>query len=195
MDTHRAEFTGTLVRRLRVLGAAVAALAALGPAMSCTPLVHADSDLGGGCVITADNPAATLDALRFHCTPDQQATLYRDAPVGDVPAGATSGWVISPADMQWWAPLLWIGKTFRTGPDGGTLVNRLTPLGIEGWPGLIHRGASLRDRQPAWIIDYTPITAPQIVDEIREVAPGVWFGYSLRQDPGGAATLLSYALT
>ncbi|MFI1916979.1 hypothetical protein [Nocardia sp. NPDC020380] len=158
------------------------------------PIAQADDDYGGGCVLYTNNIAATVDSLRFRCDPGQQDALFRDAPRGDVPVGTMDGWVISPRDMQSWTPAVWIGKSFYTGPNGGYLLNRVTPAGIEAWPANVYSGPSVLDGQPAWILDYAPSPSPQLIDEIREITPGVWFGYSYQRGPGGYAYQLSFAL-
>ncbi|MFC8047632.1 hypothetical protein [Nocardia sp. NPDC057353] len=142
---------------------------------------HADSgitDYGGGCVLNAGNRAATIDALRFRCTPEQQDLLFHAAAPGAVPRGVTDGWMVRPGYLQGITPAFWIGKTFATGPDGGPLTNRITGLDIAGWPADIYRGTALLDGRPAWVLNYAPSPTPQVHDEVREVSPGVWFGYS-----------------
>ncbi|MFC8531425.1 hypothetical protein [Nocardia sp. NPDC057227] len=164
--------------RKSVLTIAASALALL---FACAGPAQADSgvtDYGGGCVLDSGNRAATIDALRLRCTPDQQDLLFHEAAPGAAPRGVTSGWVVRPGYVQGIAPAFWIGKTFATGPDGGPLTNRVTGLDIAAWPANIHRGTALLDGRPAWVLDYTPSPTPQVHDEVREVAPGVWFGYS-----------------
>lgn len=190
MRTSREIFRNALVVCLASTG--FGAAIAFAPAV--LPLAQADADYGGGCVISGDR-AATIDSLRFRCTPQQQDALYRDAPRGNVPMGVKNGWVASPHDMQSWAPALWIGKTFYTGPDGGYLLNRVTGAGIEAWPADVFSGPSLVDGGPAWALDYRPSPTPQLYDEIREVTPGVWFGFSWQRGGGAPALLLSFILT
>ncbi|MFC9897925.1 hypothetical protein ACFVMC_29900 [Nocardia sp. NPDC127579] len=158
------------------------------------PVAHADADYGGGCVLYDGNRAATIDSLRFRCNAAQQDALFRAAALGAVPMGVKDGWVIRPIDMQAWTPAVWIGKTFYTGPDGGRLMNRITAAGIEGWPADVFRGPALLDGGPAWVLDYRPSPSPQLYDEIREITPGVWFGYSWSRDAGGPVQLLTFAL-
>ncbi|WP_230329493.1 hypothetical protein [Nocardia aurantiaca] len=116
--------------------------------------------------------------MRFRCSPGQLDALYRAAPRGDVPVGVKNGWVASPREMQSWVPLVWSGKDFYTGPEGGYLMNRLTTAGLEAWPANVYAGPSVVDGKPTWVLDYTPSPTPRLYDEIREVTPGVWFGYS-----------------
>ncbi len=184
--------------RSRVRGAAAAAAVttalALAPAISA-PLATADTDFGGGCVLYPDNPAATVAALHDHCTFQQQYDIYRAAPRGDVPTGVTNGWVTSPPVMEAVAPPFWLGKNFYTGPDGGTLTNRVTGAGIEGFPANAYSGPSLIDGAPAWLLDYAPSITPQILDEVRQVTPGVWLGYSWWRGHFQTTPLLTFALT
>ncbi|MEC3914653.1 hypothetical protein [Nocardia sp. CDC160] len=155
---------------------------------------HADADNGNGCVLFSDNTSATVDSLRFRCAPSQLEDIYRNAPRGDVPIGAKDGWVAAPREMQSWAPLVWIGKDFYTGPSGGYLLNRLTAAGFEAWPATVFAGPSIVDGGPAWILDYAPSPTPSLYDEIREVTPGVWFGYSWNREGGGYTQQLSFIL-
>jgi hypothetical protein len=102
--------------------------------------------------------------------------------------------VIRPVDMQSWAPAVWIGKTFYTGPDGGYLQNRITGAGIEGWRADVYTAPAILDGRPTWALNYATSPTPQIYDEIREITPGVWFGYSWRRDTASPTMLLSFAI-
>ncbi|WP_245717634.1 hypothetical protein [Nocardia jejuensis] len=157
-------------------------------------VAHADADYGAGCVLYPGNRAATVDSLRFRCAPGQLESIFRDASRGAVPMGVHDGWVTSPPDTKAIAPAFWIGKTFYTGPDGGFLMNRLTPAGVEGIRADVYTAPAIMDGQPTWALDYAPSPLPWVYDEIREVTPGVWFGYSWSRDAGGASQMLSFAL-
>ncbi|WP_330227971.1 hypothetical protein OHA40_17275 [Nocardia sp. NBC_00508] len=157
-------------------------------------VIPAVADYGGGCVLYPGDKAATLDSLRFRCSPDQQDVIFRDAPLGAIPTGVQAGWVTRPPIMQSLAPAFWIGKTFYTGPDGGYLMNRLTGAGIEGWRADVYAAPALLDGGPTWALDYTPSPTPQVYDEIREVTPGVWFGYSWWRGAFQTTLLLTFAL-
>ncbi|MFJ2835600.1 hypothetical protein ACIO52_09580 [Nocardia sp. NPDC087230] len=157
--------------------------AAVGLLVLPTSTASADSgaevvDYGGGCVVDPGNSAATLDSLRFRCNVTQQDQIYRDARAGAVPTGVTNGWLARPPQFAPMAAALWIGKVFRTGPDGGSLTNRVTGAGIEAFPADVYRAPSILDGGPAWALNYAPSPTPQVYDEIREISPGVWFGYS-----------------
>ncbi|WP_330251132.1 hypothetical protein OG874_33890 [Nocardia sp. NBC_00565] len=154
------------------------------------------SDYGSGCYLDPGNRAATIDSLRFRCSAEQQDAIFHDAPRGAVPMGVTNGWVIRPVATQTWAPVAWIGKTFYTGPDGGRLMNRLTPAGIEALPADVYTAPAILDGGPTWVLNYAPSPIPQIYDEIREITPGVWFGYSWWRDTAAETMLLvTFALT
>lgn len=158
--------------------ATAAGLLIIGPATAHADPVAAVADYGGGCVVDPGNSAATLDSLRFRCNVTQQDQIYRDARDGAVPTGVTNGWVTRPPQFAPQASALWIGKVFRTGPDGGTLMNRVTGAGIEAFPADVYRAPSILDGGPTWALNYAPSPTPQVYDEIREIVPGVWFGYS-----------------
>ncbi|WP_433565908.1 hypothetical protein ACQP1O_12140 [Nocardia sp. CA-151230] len=125
---------------------------------------------------------------------EQLDAIYGDAPSGDVPVGTKDGWVAAPHEMQSWAPLLWIGKDFYTGPDGGYVMNRLTRAGMEAWPAIVYAGPSVMDGGETWILDYAPSPTPPVYDEIREVTPGVWLGYSWIRAGGEFIPQLSFVL-
>ncbi|MEU4316102.1 hypothetical protein [Nocardia sp. NPDC024068] len=152
------------------------------------------ADYGNGCVIDPADPARTVDSLRFRCTATQGSTIYSAAEAGAVPSGVKNGWVTSTSMIEPIAPAFWIGKTFYTGPDGGRLMNRVTGAGIEGWPANVFRGPSRIDGKTTWALDYAPAVTPQVYDEIREVTPGVWLGYSWWRGALQTPLLLSFVL-
>ncbi|MEU8894966.1 hypothetical protein [Nocardia sp. NPDC048505] len=152
-------------------------------------------DHGNGCVLDPENRAVTVESLRFRCTPEQQDLIYQAAEAGAVPQGVKNGWVVRPAAGSGAAAGVWIGKTFSTGPDGGTLMNRVTGAGIEAWRADVYRAPALTDGRPTWALDYNPSPTPPVYDEIREVAPGVWYGYSWWRGLLQNVLLLSFVLT
>ncbi|MBF6324564.1 hypothetical protein OG935_20685 [Nocardia cyriacigeorgica] len=184
----------TARRPVTVLCAAAAAVLMFSaPAASADPAPVA-TDYGGGCAIDPANRAATVDSLRFRCSPEQQDAIFKAAPRGAVPSGVKNGWVTRPPVMQALAPALWIGKTFYTGPDGGWLMNRVTGAGIEAWRADIYTAPALVDGAPTWALNYAPSPTPQVYDEIREVSPGVWFGYSWWRGAVQTTLLLAFVL-
>ncbi|MFE6924060.1 hypothetical protein ACFVAV_23750 [Nocardia sp. NPDC057663] len=166
------------VIRLSLITASVSAvgLLVLAPVTASAEPAAALADYGNGCVVDPGNSAATLNSLRNRCSVTQQDQIYRDAQAGSVPMGVTNGWVTRPPQLVAVAPALWTGKVFRTGPDGGTLTNRV--VGTEAFPADVYQTPSILDGRPAWALNYAPSPTPQIYDEIREITPGVWFGYS-----------------
>ncbi|MFI9505697.1 hypothetical protein [Nocardia sp. NPDC052566] len=191
MSTNRVRLLSTLVVSLGVPGIF---LGVGGPASADSGVTAAAADYGGGCVLYPDDKAATLDSLRFRCSPEQQDAIFRDAPRGAVPMGVKDGWVTRPPNLQGIAPALWIGKTFYTGPDGGRLMNRVTGAGIEGFPADVYTAPALLDGRPTWALNYAPSIVPQVYDEIREITPGVWFGYSWWRGAIQTTLLLTFAL-
>lgn len=189
------------IDRARFLSSAVLFLGIPSILLGTAPTASADSgvvpaaaDYGGGCVLYPDDRAATLDSLRFRCSAEQQDAIFRDAPRGNVPMGVKNGWVTRPPAIQGIAPALWIGKTFYTGPDGGRLMNRVTGAGIEAFPADVYTAPALTDGGPTWALNYAPSPIPQVYDEIREVTPGVWFGYSWWRGAVQTTLLLTFAL-
>jgi hypothetical protein len=151
-------------------------------------------DYGNGCALDPENRAVTLDALRFRCSPQQAEQIYVAAGPGTVPVGVMNGWVTNPPPLALLAPPFWIGKTFYTGPNGGMLQNRLTGAGFEAWPAIVSIGPSWIDGKPTWVLDYAPSPTPPIHDEIREITPGVWFGYSYWHGIFASPQLLAFAV-
>jgi len=109
--------------------------------------------------------------------------LYRCSPVGEIPDGLSHGTVV------FWSGLpngkflsaiakllVWKGKVFYR--KQGVLLNRITPLGIQGVKANVDRGKSWFSDGEAIILDYakTSFVAQKIRDEIREISPGVYLG-------------------
>lgn len=154
----------------------------------------AAADHGNGCVIDPAAPAVTIDSLRWNCTGYQHVQIYRAAQAGVAPSGVKNGWVTSTTSIEPLTPTFWRGKTFYTGPDGGQLTNRITGADIEGWPANVYLAPSRVDGEQTWVLDYTPAITPQVYDEIREVVPGVWLGYSWWRGAHQTPVLLSFVL-
>ncbi len=189
MNVSRARLTSA-----SALCASFASLLLLSPAAVSADSGAEITDYGNGCVLDPGNQAATVDSLRFRCTVGQQDQIYRDAQAGAIATGLTNGWVTRPPQLEAAAPALWIGKVFRTGPDGGSLTNRVTGAGIEAFPADVYRAPSILDGGPAWALNYAPSPTPQVYDEIREITPGVWFGYSWWRE-GSWPLLAAFVLT
>ncbi|MFE9786782.1 hypothetical protein ACFYO7_15520 [Nocardia salmonicida] len=176
------------------LSASISSLLLLSPAVVSAEPGNGITDYGNGCVLDPGNRAATVDSLRSRCSVTQQDQIYRDAQAGAVANGVTNGWVTRPPQLETAAPALWTGKVFRTGPDGGTLTNRVTGAGIEAFPADVYRAPSILDGAPTWALNYAPSPTPQVYDEIREITPGVWFGYSWWRE-GNWPLLAAFVLT
>ncbi|NUS43487.1 MAG: hypothetical protein HOQ24_07355 [Mycobacteriaceae bacterium] len=145
------------------------------------------------CEINPSDRAATINALRFNCSGEEAAAVFQAAAPGAVPSGVKDGWVTRTSVVSDLSSALWAGKTFHTGVDGGYLLNR-TVIGDQ-WLADVYVAPSRIDGKPAWALDYHASPTPSIYDEIREVVPGVWFGYSMVRRPGSSNTiLLSFVL-
>jgi hypothetical protein len=76
----------------------------------------------------------------------------------------------------------WEGKSFQSrNNDAGEGINRVKFFGKRRWfPFKTHLDASFLDGAPSFILDYSgPVNPPlirSIVDEVREVAPGLYLG-------------------
>ena len=72
------------------------------------------------------------------------------------------------------------GKIFR---DDGTMINRLFGA-AKAIPADVYVGESLIDGQPSLILDYSHSKLwPDVRDEIREVAPGLYLGVMYKGNP------------
>jgi hypothetical protein len=162
-----------------------------------------------------------LDALR-RMTYAELDTLYRGARCpssiaalnGDT-YGAMLAWRrprIGP--IAWWlrtygasTAFPWEGKSFfdeaetrASDPDKGSGINRVNFFGKRRWfPFKTRFAPSFLDGKPAFQLDYSgPANPPfirSIVDEIREVAPGVYLGPAALNFRGKARALLFFAVS
>jgi len=112
--------------------------------------------------------------------------LYRASPAAPLPSGFLPGRAIkSPGSLLTVANsrmthLVWKGKIFR---DDGTMVNRVFG-GMKAIPADVYLGESLIDGQPSLILDYSRSKLwPDVRDEIREVAPGIYLGVMYKGKP------------
>lgn len=149
---------------------------------------------GGGCILYPHNRAATVDSLRFRCNWAQQDRIYVRATAGAVPRGPKNGWVIRPPLLPEIASGIWMGKTFHTGPNGGFLMNQITGARIPAFGANVYRGPSRYDRKPAWVFNYMPSVIMPVYDEVREVSPGVWMGFSWWEGIFNQPQLLGFVL-
>ncbi len=189
MSTNRARFLMALTAAFTTTFAIEAQLA------SADSGAVPAKDYGDGCVVDPADRSVTIDSLRSWCSLEQQTAIFSDASAGSVPRGVTNGWVVSPAAIHPIAPTFWTGKTFYTGSDGGYLMNQVTSAGFEGFRADVYTGPAITDGRPTWVLNYDSSPIPQIYDEIREITPGLWFGYSWRRDTAPPTLLLTFALT
>jgi len=96
----------------------------------------------------------------------------------------------------------WRGKTFRSrGADRGEGINRVD-LGFtraRWFPFATRFDASFLDGRPAFVLDYSgpgnPPLIRQIVDELREVAPGLYLGPAALKVGGRPRPVLFFAVS
>ena len=95
----------------------------------------------------------------------------------------------------------WEGKTFASqNPDDGTGINRINLLKRMRWfPFKTRFDASFLDGRPAFILDYSGPSNPpfirSIVDEVREVAPGLYLGPAALLVRGKPRPILFFAVS
>jgi hypothetical protein len=95
----------------------------------------------------------------------------------------------------------WEGKTFQTETnDRGKGINRINLLRKMTWfPFATRFGPSFLDGQPAFVLDYSgqgnPPLINSIVDEVREVAPGLYMGPAALKVGGKPRPVLFFALS
>ena len=123
-------------------------------------------------------PPQTMQELVRLSAADLTA-LYLASPAAAAPSGFVPGRAIkNPGSRRTVANaratrLVWQGKIFR---EDGTMINRVFGVG-RAIPADVYVGESLLDGQPALILDYSGSRLwPEVRDEIREVAPGLYLG-------------------
>ncbi|WP_207483180.1 hypothetical protein [Arenibaculum pallidiluteum] len=135
---------------------------------------------------------ATASASDTSVLPDPRAlaamdgraldALFRRSPAGAVPHGRAEGLFLLLPGTRLAGPLAgllgiaWRGKDFDAAD--GSMVNRVTPLGVRAVPARVRAEASRMDGRPCHVLDYTVSSriARAVRDEIREVAPGLYLG-------------------
>lgn len=130
---------------------------------------------------SGDAEPVTIETL-LQCTQRELDELFAAATPGPMPDGEGEGTVIIATGTSITglvAPalrLLWQGKILDR--EGGTLKNRITPLGVPLIAARLDRGRSRLDGRPVTVLDYskTSLVARAIRDEIRQVAPGLYLG-------------------
>src|SRR5712691_4477548 len=145
-----------------------------------------------------------LDALyRAGKRPSALSDLDGDA-VGAMlawrsPARGPLAWLLRSFGASSFFP--WEGKTFASqGADLGTGINRINLLRKMRWfPFKTRFAASFLDGQPSFILDYSgpgnPPFIRSIVDEVREVAPGLYLGPAALLLKGKPRPILFFAVS
>jgi hypothetical protein len=123
--------------------------------------------------------------------------LFRASPDGAMPDGDGRGTVLlltgtwpGKALAAIAYPLAWQGKVVAA--ELGTLINKLTPVGLRAVRADVSIGRSWVDGRECVVIDYsrTSWVAKWIRDEIRPIAPGLYLGVAwLRGHRVGAFAL------
>lgn len=94
----------------------------------------------------------------------------------------------------------WNGKSFEGTVETGTGINRVDFFGRRNWfPFKTRFDASFLDGQPTFVLDYSgPANPPfirSIVDEVREVAPGLYLGPAALLVKGRPRPVLFFAVS
>ena len=109
--------------------------------------------------------------------------------------------------ISWWLRVFgtstafpWEGKSFTGTSDDGTGINRVTLFGKRKWfPFKTRFDKSFLDGKPTFVLDYSgpgnPPLIRSIVDEIREVAPGLYLGPAALNFRGRPRPVLFFAVS
>lgn len=109
--------------------------------------------------------------------------------------------------IAWWLRVFgastafpWEGKSFQGASDEGTGINRVNFFGKRKWfPFKTRFDKSFLDGKPAFVLDYSgpgnPPLIRSIVDEIREVAPGLYLGPAALNYKGRPRPVLFFAVS
>ena len=161
-----------------------------------------------------DTAVLDLDALR-RMTYAELDTLYRGArcpsAISDLNGdtrGAMLAWRLPrTGPIAWWlrtfgasSAFPWEGKSFRGEQEAGTGINRVNFFGKRRWfPFKTRFAASFLDGKPTFQLDYSgPANPPfihSIVDEVREVAPGLYLGPAALNFRGRPRPVLFFAVS
>lgn len=193
--TVRNPLMSVIHRMLIVIVAVIASVTLVGGASStAAPAAHDHNPLhpDGRCVVDPEKPSVTVDSLRFHCTPEQADELFLKAESGSAPVGRQRFWVLPavtvvgqlipyPLGRAWSSSEQILGNalTFTDGPQRQWVFKNYT-IGGQDVGGPLKPGTSYVDGKPAWTIDFWRDFAgiPVSYHEFREIAPGVWLGWS-----------------
>jgi hypothetical protein len=109
--------------------------------------------------------------------------------------------------LAWWlrafgasSAFPWEGKSFDGSTDEGTGINRVKFFGKRNWfPFKTRFANSFLDGNPTFLLDYSgpgnPPLIRSIVDEVREVAPGLYLGPAALKVKGRPRPVLFFALS
>jgi len=132
----------------------------------------------------ADPPREMRDLVRM--SQSELEALYLASPPAPAPNGFLPGRAIKSPGSPFTAAnarltrIVWQGKIFR---DDGTMINRMFGA-AKAIPADVYLGESLIDGQPSLILDYSRSKLwPDVRDEIREVAPGLYLGVMYKGNP------------
>lgn len=94
----------------------------------------------------------------------------------------------------------WEGKSFQGEQENGTGINRVNFFGKRRWfPFKTRFAPSFLDGKPAFQLDYSgPANPPfirSIVDEVREIAPGLYLGPAALNFRGRPRRVLFFAVS
>jgi len=94
----------------------------------------------------------------------------------------------------------WEGKSFQGASNEGTGINRVNFFGKRTWfPFKTRFDKSFLDGKPAFVLDYSgpgnPPLIRSIVDEVREVAPGLYLGPAALNFRGRPRPVLYFAVS
>ena len=115
------------------------------------------------------------------------------------PAGGPVAWLLRVFGASSIFP--WEGKSFKSGSrDSGAGINRINFFRKMRWfPFKTRFDASFLDGQPSFILDYSgpgnPPLVRSIVDEVREVAPGLYLGPAALLVRGKPRPILFFAVS
>jgi hypothetical protein len=150
------------------------------------------SPTGEAC--SGDRAQATVDALRFKFNQTQMDQIFRFIDAGPMPGwqARCKGYAIWSADSgsgddkaNAWSEMLWQGKTFYTGANGGYVWNRWGSSNTVAVRGDVYYGPSRVDPKRVINIRYNGVEWAGF-DEVRTVQPGIQLGYGYSENGGGA---------
>jgi hypothetical protein len=116
-----------------------------------------------------------------------------------MPASGPFAWLLRKLGAS--GALPWEGKSFvASNAAEGEGINRIKFFGKRRWfPFGTRFDASIIDGEPAFVLDYSvrknPPLIRSIVDEVREVAPGLYFGPAALKVGGRPRLILFFALS